>query len=211
VFPCALRRYSHKRWGAATLTGCNVAQASGSEEDKPIERSDIVKGYYVAPGEEVRKPYELFLKALAETRYSAIAKLSMHRREHVVLIRVAGGEMLLHTLYYPDELLTDNTHVAPAKISATRQELDLAVKLIHQQVRPFKPDQFHDTYRENVERLIEQKAKGKTITAAPKARRAPVIDLMEALRKTLKSSAAAAPAKTARTTKAHPARKRKAA
>src|SRR5438477_10973301 len=104
-----------------------------AEEDKPIQRADIIKGYetgkgeyvvvepedlkkiepptattmdivqfvreqdvdpiyfessyYIAPDENVRKPYELFLKALAETKYSAIAKLSMHRREHVVLIR----------------------------------------------------------------------------------------------------------------------------
>src|SRR6202051_578824 len=121
-----------------------------AEEDKPIERSDIVKGYetgkgeyvvveaedlkkiepptastmeivqfvreaevdpiflehsyYVAPSEDVTKPYELFLKALTKTKYSAIAKISMHSREHVVLIRAAEGGMVLHTLFYPDEL-----------------------------------------------------------------------------------------------------------
>jgi non-homologous end joining protein Ku len=94
----------------------------------------------------------------------------------------------------------------PAKMSSTRKELDLATELIHQLARPFKPDQFHDTYRENVEKLIEQKKKGQEITTEPKPRRAPVIDLMEALKKSLKSSAA--PAKA---TAAKPARRRKVA
>jgi len=223
-----------------------------AEEDKPIERSEIVKGYetgkgeyvvvededlkkiepatattmeilqfvretevdplyfessyYVAPDENVSKPFELFLKALTETRYSAIAKVSMHRREHVVLIRAAQGQMLLHTLYYRDELHEANKHTVPAKAAASRKELDLAIKLIQQQAAPFKPDQFHDTYRENVERLIAQKRKGRTITAEPKARRAPVIDLMDALKKSLKASATASKPAASKT-----ARKRKAA
>jgi DNA end-binding protein Ku len=217
-------------------------------EDKPIERSDIVKeyetgkgeyvvvddqdlkkiepatantmeivqfvqdtevdpifletSYYVEPGDDVSKPYELFLKALSETRYSAIAKISMHRREHMVLIRAAKGEMLLHTLFYPDELHAASKHTVPAKSNATRKEIDLAIKLIHQLAGKFNPGQFEDSYRRNVERLIEQKAKGRTIAAEPKAHRAPVVDLMEALQKSLKFSASSAkPAKPARSAK----------
>ena len=54
---------------------------------------------------------------------------------------------------------------------------------------PFKPAAFHDTYRENVERLIEQKKKGQKTTAVKQPRKAPVIDLMEALKRSLKSAA----------------------
>ena len=117
-----------------------------AEEDKPIERADIVKGYevakgefvvvedeelkkiapatestmeilqfvheadvdpiyfehsyYVAPGEDLTKPYAVFSKALKDSKYSAIAKVSMHGREHVVLIRSAGDDLVLHTLTY---------------------------------------------------------------------------------------------------------------
>jgi hypothetical protein len=60
--------------------------------------------YYVAPEEKVSKPYALFMAALAETKQYAIAKVAMHDREHVVLIRPAGGGLVLHTLYYEDEL-----------------------------------------------------------------------------------------------------------
>ena len=213
-----------------------------AEENKPIERKDIVKGYetskgeyvvvedeelkaiapttagtmeilqfvhesdvdpiyfessyYVAPGEELTKPYAVFSKAMKESKYSAIAKVSMHAREHVVLIRSVDDELLLHTLFYPDELHPANRQKAPAKTVATTKEIALATQLIKQLTAPFKPAEFHDMYRENVEKLIEQKKKGQKITLEPKPKRAPVIDLMEALKKSLKASGA--PAKVAK-------------
>ena len=211
-----------------------------AEEDKPIERADIVKGYetskgkyvvideedlkkiapataetmeiiqfvhdadvdpiyfersyYMAPGDQVSKPYVLFMKALSETSYSAIAKVTMHGREHVVIIRSAQDQLLLHTLYYEDELHEANKPSVPAKANATRKELELATQLIEHLAAPFKPGEYHDTYRENVEKLIEQKKKGQKITAEPKPQRAPVVDLMEALKKSLKASEAKAKA-----------------
>jgi len=217
-----------------------------AEEDKPIERADIVKGYeaskgkyvvvddeelkkiapataetmeiiqfvrdsevdpiylersyYVAPGDQVSKPYVLFMKALKEASYSAIAKVTMHGRENVVIIRSTQDQLLLHTLYYANELHEANKPSVPAKANATRKELELATQLIEHLAGPFKPEEFHDTYRENVEKLIEQKKKGQKITATEhQPRRAPVVDLMEALKKSLKSSEAKAKAKATKT------------
>jgi DNA end-binding protein Ku len=226
-----------------------------AEENKPIDRSDIVKGYetgkgkyvvvgddelkkiapptastmdilqfvretdvdaiyfersyYVAPGDNVSKPYALFLKALQETKYSALAKVSMHGREHVVLIRAAGDELVLHTLFYPDELHKANKQGVPPQTSSTGKELALATELIHHLAGPFKPDQFQDTYRENVEKLIEQKKKGQKVTTEPQPHRAPVIDLMEALKKSVNASTASAKAESAK--KAKSTRRRKVA
>jgi DNA end-binding protein Ku len=64
----------------------------------------------------------------------------------------------------------------------------MAKSLVAHLTSPFNPDQFHDTYRENVERLIEEKKKGRKITAVKQPRKAPVIDLMEALQRSLKMS-----------------------
>jgi DNA end-binding protein Ku len=206
-----------------------------AEENKPIQRSDIVKGYetskgkyvvvddeelknaapatagameilqfvreadvdpvyfetsyYVGPGENVTKPYALFFSALKDTKYCAIAKLSMHAREHIVLIRPTEDQLILHTLFYPDELHQSNRQKIGAKPSA--KELSLATQLIKQLAGPFKPDEFHDAYRDNVEKLIAQKKKGQKIAIEPHPKRAPVIDLMEALKKSLKSTAPA--------------------
>ena len=201
-----------------------------AEEDKPIDRSDIVKGYetskdkyvvvedeelkkiapttattmdilqfvasdevdpmffessyYVAPEDKTAKPYTLFMAALAATKQDAIAKIAMHNREHIVLIRPSDGGLILHTLYYPDELHKANRSETP-KAKYTAKELELAKSLVSHLTAPFKPQEFKDKYRENVERLIKQKQKGQKITMVEQPRKAPVIDLMEALKRSL--------------------------
>jgi DNA end-binding protein Ku len=230
-----------------------------AEEDKPIERSEIVKGYeiekgeyvtvqdeelkkvapatattievlqfvaeddvdpllfessyYVAPEEKVSKPYALFLAALTGTKHHAIAKIAMHNREHIALIRPVGGGLVLHTLYYEDELHTANKVPAP-KTKFTAKELEMAESLVERLTAKFQLGEFHDTYRENVEHLIETKRKGEKITAVKQPHKAPVIDLMEALKKSLKAKrrpeASERPARGRGSTK-KVARKRKAA
>ena len=182
-------------------------------KDTAVDALYFEHSYYVAPGDNVSKPYALFRSALKDTRYNAIAKVSMHGREHVVLIRPAEDGLVLHTLFYPDELHRANRQTAPAQTAANRKELELASALIRQLAAPFRPDQFHDTYRENVQALIEQKRKGEKITAVARPKRAPVIDLMEALKKSLRSPGAKGQAKKAGAPKrtAKPGKRRKAA
>jgi DNA end-binding protein Ku len=205
-----------------------------AEENKPIERSDIVKGYetskgeyvavedeelkkiapptattmdilefvandevdpiffessyYVAPDDKTPKPYTLFMAALIQTKRYAIAKIAMHNREHLVLIRPSDDGLVLHTLYYPNELHRANKIEAPdAKYTA--KELELAKNLVSHLTGAFKPERFEDTYRANVERLIHQKQKGHKVTTIKQPRRAPVIGLTEALRRSLAASA----------------------
>jgi DNA end-binding protein Ku len=128
--------------------------------------------YYVAAEDKTAKPYVHFLAALTETKQDAIAKIAMHNREHVVLIRPSNAGLVLHTLYYLDELHKANRSETP-KAKYTAKELEPAKSLVDQLTAPFKPREFQDTY---------QPAK------------LPVGDLMEALKRSLKS----APKKTAR-------------
>lgn len=144
--------------------------------------------YYVAPDDKVGKPYALFLAALVETRRDAIAKIAMHNREHVVLIRPGDSGLLLHTLFFEDELHAGNKAEAP-KSKYSAKELDMAKSLVQHLTGKFKLGEFHDSYRENVERLIDEKKKGEKITTVKQPRKAPVIDLMEALKKSLQSNA----------------------
>jgi len=215
-----------------------------AEEDKPVKRSDMVKGYeiskgkyvvvedeelkkiapptattmevlqfvpadavdpilfersyYIGPDEKLSKPYALFLQAIEETKRYAIAKLTMHGRENIVLIRVSGDGLVLHTLFYPGELHKGNKQPSPSKTNPNRKELDLAKTLVQQFSAPFKPDQFRDLYRENVEKLIEQKRKGQKITAVEQRKPAKVTDLMEALQQSINKAGKALPKKHAR-------------
>lgn len=173
-----------KKVAPPTATTMEILQFVQSDEVDPIF---FETSYYVAPGDKTAKPYNLFVAALTDTGHAAIAKIAMHNREHVVLIRPSDGNLLLHTLFYSDELHNANKTKAP-KAKYTAKEFELAKSLVNQLSAPFKPEQFSDGYRKNVERLIEQKRKGHKITAVKQPRKAPVIDLMEGLLRSLKSA-----------------------
>lgn len=170
-----------KKIAPATATTMDILQFVDSGEVDPVF---FESSYYVAAETSTAKPYSLFAAALSGTKQDAIAKLAMHNREHIVLIRPYGGGLMLHTLYYPDELHKANRSETP-KAKYTAKELELAKTLVAHLTAPFKPDLFKDAYRENVERLIKQKQKGQKITVMEQPRKAPVIDLMEALKRSL--------------------------
>jgi DNA end-binding protein Ku len=170
----------------ATASTMDVVQFVDAGDVDPIY---FESSYYVAADEKAEKAYTLFVSTLKETEQNAIAKIAMHNREHVVLMRASGHGLVLHTLYYPDELHKGNRGKEPsAKYSV--KELELAKSLVDRLKAPFNPQEFKDTYRDSVKHLIAQKQKGRTVTAVKQPKKAPVIDLMEALRKSLKGSAA---------------------
>jgi DNA end-binding protein Ku len=170
-----------KKIAPTTATTMDVLQFVANDEVDPVF---FESSYYIGAENNAAKPYVLFAAALADTKQEAIAKIAMHNREHIVLIRPSGGGLMLHTLYYPDELHKANRSESP-KAKYSTQELELAKSLVSHLTAPFKPEQFKDTYRENVERLIKQKQKGQKITTVEQPGKAPVIDLMEALKRSL--------------------------
>jgi len=175
-----------KKVAPATATTMEIVQFVRSDEVDPIY---FESSYYVGPDENAGKPYQLFLQALALTKQHAIAKVTMHSREHVVLIRPAEGTMVLHTLFYPDELHDANRTAPKSGLKLPPKEVELAKSLVQHLTAPLKSAEFRDSYRENIEHLIEQKQKGKGVTATSHPKRAPVIDLMEALKRSLASTA----------------------
>ena len=103
----------------ATATTMDILQFVDSGEVDPIYYE---ASYYLAPDDKTAKPYVLFLAALKATKQDAVAKIAMHNREHVVLIRPSTeGGLVLHTLYYADELHKANRSEPPKeKYSANR-------------------------------------------------------------------------------------------
>ncbi len=147
--------------------------------------------YYMSPEGSVTRPYSLLLEAMKDTNYDAVAKVTMHGREHIAILRPSTNGIVLHTMYFVDELHKER-EVTPAKTAKPqKKELDLAKQLIETLAAPFKPEQFHDDYRRNVERLIQAKQKGRKVTPIKQPKKAPVIDLMQALQKSLKGKKAA--------------------
>ncbi|WP_336159654.1 non-homologous end joining protein Ku [Amycolatopsis sp. VC5-11] len=149
------------------------------------------RAYWLAPAkEEAQRPYVLLLDALSSRDKAAVAKFVFHGREHLALARAGDGVIVLNTLHYAAEVRNaDDVPQLPAKAKTNQKELDLAVKLIDAMTEPWKPDEFRDTYRERVEELIEAKRAGNTVTpAAEPEQPTKVVDLMEALAKSVRGS-----------------------
>jgi len=161
--------------------------------------------YYVAPEDAGVKAYQLLMKAMQESGYGAIAKLTMHQREHIVIIRPGSQGMTLHTMFYSNEIRAAES-VAADKVELKDQEKKLAQQLIESLAAPFDPQKYRDEYMENVKGMIEAKLKGQEVTQAAQPHMAPVIDLMEALKKSLAEKQAPAASSAAPVGKKPPTR-----
>jgi DNA end-binding protein Ku len=155
--------------------------------------------YYITPEEEGRKAYHLLQKALEESGYSAIAKLTMHQREHTVIIRShkAGtkGGMTLHTMFYQSEIRDVAEYGNTDNVEVKEAEKKLALQLIETLAAKFQPEKYRDDYQESMKALIAAKQQGKEVAPVAHPSRAPVIDLMAALKQSLEKKPAAAPKK----------------
>jgi len=140
--------------------------------------------YYLAPDEGGAKAYQLLMKAMEESGYAAIAKLTMHQREHVVVVRPGSKGLTLHTMFYSNEIRAAESS-STDKVELKDQEKKLAQQLIENLAVPFEPQKYKDAYQENVRGMIAAKLKGQEVTEVAQPHMAPVIDLMEALKKSL--------------------------
>src|SRR4051812_5365368 len=141
--------------------------------------------YYITPEEAGKKAYKLLEIAMEESGFGAIAKITMHQREHIVVIRPRANGLTLHTLYYADEVRELAEYGQTDHAEVKESEKKLALQLIESLAAHFEPKKFHDTYRQSLRALIEAKQQGHEIAEAPHPKLAPVIDLMDALKKSL--------------------------
>jgi len=141
--------------------------------------------YYLLPEEAGRRPYALLAKALRDSEYVAIAKLAMHNREYTVFLRPYEKGIMLHTMYYKEEL-SRIEQLAPPNLEVKEAELKVAQQLIAALEAKFEPEKYHDTFEENLKELIKARLEGMEVTEVEKpARPAPVADLMAALKQSL--------------------------
>jgi DNA end-binding protein Ku len=150
--------------------------------------------YYVTPEDEGKKAYRLLLEALEQSGYAAIAKLTMHQREHVVIIRPRNNGLTLHTMYYQSEIREVSEYGRQDHVELKDAEKKLAVQLIENLAAEFEPHKYRDEYQEGMRALIAAKQDGKQVASVVHPKRAPVVDLMAALTKSLEQRPAA-PAK----------------
>lgn len=170
-----------KRIEPKTAKSMEILEFVKADEVDPVY---FESSYYLQPDEGGEKPYALLAQALKETDYMGIAKLTMHNREYTVFLRPHESGMMLHTMYYEEEVRKMeapklNTEIKPA-------EIKIAHQLIEALAGKFEPEKFHDTYEENVKKLIQARLEGREVEAVAKvAKPEKVVDLMSALKESL--------------------------
>ncbi len=155
------------------------------------------KTYYLGPDKGGEKAYRLLADAMAQADRVALATFVMRGKESLVLVRPAQNGLMLHTMYFADEV-RDFAEIDKGQAARIKEgELELAQRLIDELSHDeFKPDQYQDQYRLRVLELVNAKVEGKEVTAVgPEVQRAQVIDLMDALKQSLakRADTAAAP------------------
>jgi DNA end-binding protein Ku len=188
-------------------------ESAEPKKSRQIEISDFVEqtdidpvyfraSYYLAPeGEGADKAYALLRKAMADAGRIAIATLVMRNKEYLVAVRPDGDALALHTMYFSDEVRQPGREfpALPSTDEVTDRELSMAQLLIESMESDWDPARFHDTHREKVEEIIEDKRAGHEIVLqAEPEQPAKVVDLMEALNASIKASARPGTAKPAR-------------
>src|SRR5215475_2620347 len=142
--------------------------------------------YYVTPEDEGKKAYQLLLNAMESSGYAAIAKLTMHQREHIVVVRPRAKGMTLHTMFYTNEIREVAEYGRTDSAAQPKDaEKKLATQLIESLAAPFEPEKYKDQYMESMKEMIEAKRQGHEIAEVAHPKLAPVIDLMDALKKSI--------------------------
>jgi len=143
------------------------------------------KSYYTEPDQAGARAYVLFRDALEASGKVAVAKVALRQREALAALRVREGIITLETLLWPDEVRKPDFAFLDEDIEVRSQELKMAASLIDTMTEDFEPDQYHDTYREALEAVVQAKIEGNDVVRPsgldlPEARQP--ADLTEILR-----------------------------
>jgi DNA end-binding protein Ku len=159
----------------------------------PLSKIDPVyfeSAYYLGAGEGGEKPYRLLVDALARTNRAAIAQLVTRGKEQLVLIRPYENGLIMHSLYYANEVRNFGDIPKVDNLKLSDEEIELGSTLIENMSNGFKPDKYRDEYRQRVQAMLDEKSKGREVTvAAPAApRQRQLIDLMQALKQSIEKA-----------------------
>jgi DNA end-binding protein Ku len=147
--------------------------------------------YFLAPSsaEAQRRPYVLLLDAMKETGMAAIGRMVIRGNENFVLIRPRGDALALETLFLAEDVRSQaEIDEAVEAIDVKEPELELARQLIDSLVGEWEPTDLQSEYRQNLRELLEAKLAGEEIAMPEPVAEAPVVDLMEALKKSVAAS-----------------------
>jgi DNA end-binding protein Ku len=156
-------------------------------DEDDIDRLYWNDPYFLAPdGDMAVEAFTVIREAMKKARKVALGRLVMHQRERLMALEAHEKGILAYTIRNHREVREAEEifeHIKSVKPPAAM--VDIAAKIIEQQEGPFDPSQFTDRYEDALRALIKEKEKGHTIKAPDEPKEAEVIDLMEALKRSL--------------------------
>jgi DNA end-binding protein Ku len=172
-----------KRLQPASSTTMEIIQFVKLAEVDPIY---FETSYFAVPEEASRRAYALLLNTMEKLKLAALAQVTMHQRERSVILRPYKEGLIVHTIYYPNEIHAVKDYGKGVPKNLKSPEINLATQFAQALVKPFRPEQFHDEYQQRVQQLVDSKEEGKTPPKHERQRQlAPVVDLMAALKKSI--------------------------
>lgn len=155
------------------------------------------KPYYIVPADEqAAEGYLVIREALAEMKKMGVGQITMSGREHIVAVGPVERGLVMEVLRYAGEVRSPNPYFNDLpSLKLDKEMVALARELISKKAAPFEPAKFHDTYADAMRALIAEKAKGRRIVSKPSPAdpEGKVVDLLDALRKSLKTPGGEAP------------------
>src|SRR3954464_3931825 len=148
-----------KKVAPSTARVMEILEFVKSDQVDPIY---LESSYYVAPDEGGEKAYALLFTALKDSGYYGVAKVAMHNREHIIVLRPGAKGILSHTMYYQDEIRQVDEFRTDTSLVKDK-ELAMAKMLISSLEAEFEPQKYHETYRDKLQKQIEAKLKGKKV------------------------------------------------
>lgn len=148
--------------------------------------------YFTVAETAGQRAYKLIFEGMEHLNLGAIAKITLHQREQIVMLRPYNKGIVLHTLYYPAEVREVAEYGNQPDVSVQKAEVELAEQFMKQLTAKFDPSQFKDEYQTRVEELIEKKAAGAEIVIEKPHKKPPakVTNLMDALKESMARHAA---------------------
>jgi len=160
-------------------------------EEREIDSRYWDKPYYLEPAKGAERAYALLREALEESGKVALVKYAMRARDNMGAIKPIGRALVLNEMRFPADIRNPSELKFPDKNLASKEEIQMALSLLKQQTKPFIPEDWHDTYTEELEEVIEEKAKGKKPAKRTKEPEdTKVKDLMSTLKASLEKSKA---------------------
>ncbi len=188
------------------LPSQHTIELSAFVKEEEIDPVFYEKSYHLAPDERGEKPYALLIRTLEKKNLTAVATITIRKKEQLCALRAKDGALMLETLYYPDEIRAQpDMDLGTVKI--TDRELEMAFTLIDLLRKPFDAGEYQDHYREALAQVIEAKLEGRDVAKSPAPREAKVLDLADALRRSVEAAKKDKPKPAARSRRRQAARR----